>query len=182
MIKAIETEYNGYKFRSRIEARWAVFFDVLGIEYEYEKEGFDLNGIGYLPDFWLPDLSTWVEIKGDIPTANELEKCEKLSKYSGNCVFLLSGGIPNDPYSYAYKHHFHTNIMFFPSGGGDAPYLFCECSTCGNIGIQFDGRSDRLNCKKVCPSSFHGDKGYNYDSQRLLYAYNKARSYRFEFL
>jgi len=39
-IKAIETVYNGYKFRSRLEARWAVFFDALGIEYEYEKEGF----------------------------------------------------------------------------------------------------------------------------------------------
>ena len=24
-IKAIETEYNGYKFRSRLEARWARF-------------------------------------------------------------------------------------------------------------------------------------------------------------
>ena len=41
-IKAIPTKYNGYTFRSRQEARWAVFFDHLGIEYEYEKEGFDL--------------------------------------------------------------------------------------------------------------------------------------------
>ena len=31
LIKAIETEYNGYKFRSRLEARWAVFFDALGV-------------------------------------------------------------------------------------------------------------------------------------------------------
>ena len=36
-MKAIETEYNCYKFRSRLEARWAVFFDALGWEYEYEK-------------------------------------------------------------------------------------------------------------------------------------------------
>ena len=33
MIKAIDTVYNGYKFRSRLEARWAVFFDEIGIEY-----------------------------------------------------------------------------------------------------------------------------------------------------
>ena len=39
-IKAIETIYNGYRFRSRLEARWAVFFDEIGIKYEYEKEGY----------------------------------------------------------------------------------------------------------------------------------------------
>ena len=51
-IKPIETIYNGYRFRSRLEARWAVFFDALGVEYEYEPEGFNLpNGGRYLPDF-----------------------------------------------------------------------------------------------------------------------------------
>ena len=55
-IKAIETIYNGYRFRSRLEARWAVFFDEIGIKYEYEKEGYDLGKLGwYLPDFWLPE-------------------------------------------------------------------------------------------------------------------------------
>ena len=43
-IKAIETVYKGYKFRSRLEARWAVFFDALGVEWEYEPEGFELGG------------------------------------------------------------------------------------------------------------------------------------------
>lgn len=42
-IKAIETVYRGYRFRSRLEARWAVFFDALGLEWEYEPEGFDLT-------------------------------------------------------------------------------------------------------------------------------------------
>ena len=31
-IKPIETVYNGYRFRSRLEARWAVFFRAVGIE------------------------------------------------------------------------------------------------------------------------------------------------------
>ena len=39
-IKAIETEYDGHRFRSRVEARWAVFFNVIGLKYEYEIEGF----------------------------------------------------------------------------------------------------------------------------------------------
>ncbi|HEX6827105.1 MAG TPA: hypothetical protein VF077_12380 [Nitrospiraceae bacterium] len=43
MIKAIETQYNGYRFRSRLEARWAIFFDIAGIAYHYEPEGYDLS-------------------------------------------------------------------------------------------------------------------------------------------
>lgn len=51
-IKAIETEYKGYRFRSRLEARWAVFFEMAGIPWEYEPEGIDLGSDGgYLPDF-----------------------------------------------------------------------------------------------------------------------------------
>ena len=63
-IKAIETRYKGYRFRSRLEARWAVFFDALGIKWEYEKEGYDLGKAGrYLPDFWLPECNRFIEIK-----------------------------------------------------------------------------------------------------------------------
>ncbi len=68
MIKAIDTIYNGYKFRSRLEARWAVFFDALHIKWEYEAEGYILSdGTHYLPDFWLPTFSggLHVEVKPD---------------------------------------------------------------------------------------------------------------------
>lgn len=52
MIKAIETKYKGYRFRSRLEARWAVFFDACGYNWEYEAEGYVLPcGTYYLPDF-----------------------------------------------------------------------------------------------------------------------------------
>jgi hypothetical protein len=48
----IQTRYAGCHFRSRLEARWAVFFDRLDIEWQYEPEGFDLGRAGwYLPDF-----------------------------------------------------------------------------------------------------------------------------------
>lgn len=63
MIKAIETVYRGYRFRSRLEARWAVFFDKLSIAWEYEKEGYELKNRWYLPDFWLPEFRLFAEIK-----------------------------------------------------------------------------------------------------------------------
>jgi len=46
-IKAHETLYNGVLFRSRLEARWAAFFDIVGWEWEYEPIDID----GWTPDF-----------------------------------------------------------------------------------------------------------------------------------
>lgn len=48
-IKAIPTTYAGINFRSRLEAKWAAFFDLAGFEWEYEP--FDLDG--WTPDFLL---------------------------------------------------------------------------------------------------------------------------------
>lgn len=78
IIKNIDTIYRDFKFRSRLEARWAVFFDELGIVWEYEKEGYDIEGIRYLPDFWLPVLDCWIEVKGDTPGYLEKKKAVKL--------------------------------------------------------------------------------------------------------
>lgn len=117
---AIPTQYKGVQFRSKLEAKWAVFFDTLGIEWEYEPQGYEIGtgydahwarylfsngdtipfktresaefhvqftkelaGIDitildvleplksldphlewYLPDFWLPGLEVWAEVKG----------------------------------------------------------------------------------------------------------------------
>lgn len=63
-LRAIETIYKGYRFRSRLEARWAVFFDALGVVWDYEPEGFAIDGLGgYLPDFWIDTWEAYVEVK-----------------------------------------------------------------------------------------------------------------------
>lgn len=90
MIKAITTEYAGCKFRSRQEARWAVFFDALGIEWEYEKEGFELPSGKYLPDFWLPKERKWAEVKGQDFTPAEIQKCKELTEMTGHPCLMLS--------------------------------------------------------------------------------------------
>lgn len=64
--KPIQTKYKGYKFRSRLEARWAVFFERLGLAWEYEPEGFELEDGGfYLPDFriQIEGVVNWYEVK-----------------------------------------------------------------------------------------------------------------------
>jgi hypothetical protein len=90
-IKVIQTHFDGYHFRSRTEARWAVFFKAAGIRYEYEKEGFDLGGRWYLPDFWLLDMGLWFEVKGTDPTPEESALCRALAVHSGHNVLLAVG-------------------------------------------------------------------------------------------
>jgi hypothetical protein len=90
-MKALETTWNGYRFRSRCEARWSIFFDKAGIRFEYEKEGVALPSGPYLPDFWLPDLDVWFEVKGVEPTGRESALCAELSLASGKKTLLAIG-------------------------------------------------------------------------------------------
>lgn len=95
-IRAIATRYKGCHFRSRLEARWAVFLDHLGVPWQFETEGYEFpDGTRYLPDFWLPESKVFLEIKRDNLDWNERDdaryKAEGLSIYEGQPVLLASG-------------------------------------------------------------------------------------------
>lgn len=91
-MKALPTVYRGYRMRSRLEARWACFWDALGVGWEYERDAFGLEGVRYLPDFWLPDFRIWVEIKGEIRDdqagARMIEQCGRLAHMDRRPVVL----------------------------------------------------------------------------------------------
>lgn len=100
--RAIETRYKGRRFRSRLEARYAVLFDALGIEWDYEPEGFELGGgLRYLPDFFLhfdkpsarqgPGAGYWVEIKPTTPTELELTKLVRLANQTHHHAVIICG-------------------------------------------------------------------------------------------
>lgn len=109
-MKSIETRYKAHSFRSRLEARWAVFFDKMGIRWDYEPEGYELGrGARYLPDFFIHWPSTdrregyqnagyWVEIKGQTPTGSDLGKLISLAQGTQHHAYLLQG----DPGSFNY--------------------------------------------------------------------------------
>lgn len=89
-IKAIPTHYKGCHFRSRLEARYAVFFDSMGISWRYEPQGYTLpDGTNYLPDFYLPMLDDWAEIKGQTPTKLEMIRMAWLAMSTGKTVLCL---------------------------------------------------------------------------------------------
>jgi hypothetical protein len=174
MLTPIETVYRGCRFRSRLEARWAVFFQTLGVRWEYESQGFKLsNGEWYLPDFrvQLVDTLLWCEVK---PTGqktdlfsrffNDLFPGDKCPDGSVCAIVLREIPDPND----IDEACFHL--------GWDEPYHFCICPKCSAVGFEYNGWSERIRCG--CP-----DKEQHHstaDHPRILSAYAAARSARFE--
>lgn len=93
-MKAIETKYKGYRFRSRLEARWAVFFDALDLIWEYEPEGYTDGESNYLPDFYLPEVGRdgqFIEIKPTAPSWEELYKAAPLVVKTQKTLTFLIG-------------------------------------------------------------------------------------------
>lgn len=83
---AIETTYRKYNFRSRLEAKWAVFFDLCKWKWAYEP--IDLPG--WIPDFAIGERPTLVEIKPFFNKSEWLEAIDKIiqSKYRKDVVLL----------------------------------------------------------------------------------------------
>lgn len=138
---AIETEYKGYLFRSRLEARWAVFFDAIGIEWKYETEGYEVGDYRYLPDFWLPAASAWVEVKGDKDGLRKdiarmravLGPSSPLPGFAnGDAGLILLHDVPDVGYDVTVLHPFlarasgvleRTWGYFGPTRGGHATFI-----------------------------------------------------------
>lgn len=184
-IQAIETEYRGYRFRSRLEARWAVFFSTLGVPYEYEPEGFELgNGVRYLPDFWLPTWDAWVEVKPNMDacdTGRAMDRLSKLAENTGKLGLLLIGEVwPGT-----------TDILLARPKGyweGTSYTRISQCSLCDGICLEktfFDGKADGTDDLGFCNVGPHtceySDIWPTNHATTVMAAYKAARQARFEF-
>ena len=84
-IKPIPTTYKHRQFRSRLEARFAVFFDAIKLRWSYEVQGYNLGSeLGwYLPDFSLSvggGNIHYIEVKPTYPTMTEIRKMQTLCR------------------------------------------------------------------------------------------------------
>jgi len=123
MIDAIETKAYGYRFRSRLEARWAVFLSSLGMEWDYEREGYVIDGKSYLPDFWLPSIDpsckaagwgVWLEIKPTWPLkAHQEALYAGLALQTGHRLYAACGS-PWDCRIYIFDHHHAGDPLSIP--------------------------------------------------------------------
>lgn len=71
-MQALETFYNHNRYRSRLEAKWAVYFDQMGVKFDYEPSGFNIGHKCYLPDFYLTELDTYIEVKPESGDRNSV--------------------------------------------------------------------------------------------------------------
>src|SRR4029077_8323850 len=92
-IAAIPTIYAGRRYRSRLEARWAAFFDQLGWRHEYEP--YDLGR--WSPDFLLPGFGLLVEVKPlsgfDVATWNKMASACNEHNITGAANGILLVGL-----------------------------------------------------------------------------------------
>lgn len=93
IMKGKKTAYKGIIFKSKLEATWAYYFDCIGIEWKYEPRVFrsDTN-LWYKPDFFLPQIDLWAEVKCDNDlTQKELAKIKIVMKQTRQRCILLDG-------------------------------------------------------------------------------------------
>lgn len=82
-IPPVRTEYKGHTFSSKLEARWALFFDLADIPWQYEP-----NGPNTAPDFWFEDRRyDYLEIKGRMPSQNCYNHMRRIG-----CQLIAVGG------------------------------------------------------------------------------------------
>ena len=177
-IKAIQTYYNGYHFRSRTEARWAVFFDNANIKYQYEPEGYELSdGTKYLPDFYLPESNTFFECKG-IMSDDDLDKITTFQKDMGVAVvigysdmtFQASDDYAEDGYEIIAK---------------DESYMI-ECPNCGKVFFLSSIGSYACRCCRhyegdsIFAESIRGDLKDWIGGEYMMECIEKAKQARFE--
>lgn len=177
-MKSIPTVYHGYRFRSRLEARWAVFFDTVGVVWEYEPEGFDLgSSVWYLPDFKLHNVTRrgqeeasdlWVEVKGVLDD----ESLQKVSRfaYGGddysdriqNPIFIVMN-IPGPDlfWSPEYENSSSFSFNYWSVDGDDFEALLCV---------------NRHGVLALCDT---GEQYGNIDQAKTVAAYERARNYDF---
>jgi hypothetical protein len=98
---AVETRLAGIDYRSRTEAEWAAMLTAHRIRFDYEPILFRFGFVApsdwsfsknYIPDFWLPDLRLWLEVKPHLPNLIEYRKAALLAECTGSGVLVTTGG------------------------------------------------------------------------------------------
>lgn len=186
ILTPIETAYAGCLFRSRLEARWAVFFDTLKLNWSYEPEGYVLrHGEWYLSDFYIEKIGH-LEIK---PT-RELARQESGWRRLGDALhvfnqsaYCLYGNIPAPEMWYEAKGLSigglgdNDSVGAWYAPDAEAVYWWALCPHCGQIGIAYEAEYPRLRCCEQARND--PDRSWNAAVSKFVVAAIAARSARF---
>ena len=169
--KAIEVKWHGCRFRSKLEAQWAIVFECIGLEWAYEPMGYKLgNGLWYMPDFLVAGLVgvgdgwTFVEVKGKM---RDIDR-SKIDEFSKHYPLYVVGEVPyTDPFGSQHRA-FGRDTCFH-----SLSRIFVERSAgvieSGAIGVGRDGMPE------IVP-----EWDWNGDEQATRLAFLAARYARFD--
>lgn len=189
MPRPVPTPYGGVWFRSRAEARWAVFFTRLGLDWEWEPQRYrrDTPRGSYLPDFYLPELDLFAEVKPANPNVVDPEGVARWQHFAGQIATewdhgrtaMLAGPIPNpdtiDRHGPPRRFEWFEQPIIMLE---DWHAAWCACPTGRHFDIMFQARGGRILCG--CPRIQDDRLYFTGNDQRILNAYAAARSERFE--
>lgn len=133
----IPTAYHGTNFRSRLEARWAAFFDAVGWRWTYEP----FDAAGYIPDFLIQGGAPFlVEVGPCVTTADYQEKAEKPLQLD-QPVLVVGAGIYAPPIGMWGSAGLLTNDDW---GSGPDWAGWARCLECRRVGVFHSAGSFRL--------------------------------------
>lgn len=143
--------YDGRVFRSKTEARWAFCLSALEVAFQYEPETFVFERGGgrvahYKPDFYLPELKVWLEIKNEglrPPDHIACWKAHRLALATGEPVYIFFG----DPMGGRTLRC--GNAYRYAAGSLERCYQFTQCPECRRIDLTSYGLLSGLRCD--CP-------------------------------
>lgn len=183
LIEPIPTWYANTHFRSRLEARWAVFFDAVGVNWVYEPNVYRLESGDYKPDFFLYSVNEQNIWTYDDPTIDQFlrvgrthgmfleikpvnapradarwdELVSELDTTLGVIFGLPRPDLPN----YGYKFDeldrgdsYYSLFFHKLDNQMEEDYQFCVCSVCGKVGFQWRGRWDQICLTHANPDSY----------------------------
>ncbi|MCX5829293.1 MAG: hypothetical protein NTV58_15025 [Deltaproteobacteria bacterium] len=187
-----KTLYRGVLYRSKIEAKWAVFYDILGIQHKYEPFWSDVDSkrgcIKYKPDFeiFIPrdNHTYYIEIKDSKPPEEAITKaCGWAREYGDVVIFFdLRPPKPISQSGWLFEWNDISDQVL-----KQINIWWCECPKCGYLGIRQYGE---LPCKCYPDPESTGaldwDEVFGTDyslsstrTPRLLSAYKNAQNYEF---
>lgn len=198
-MEAKKTLYNNTFFRSKLEAKWAVFFDLAGIKYQYEPEAFLCEDKSqYTPDFFLPDailrsgghlqvdetVDVWdyaifipdkpgvyLEIKPINYISDALYEKRITSAINPYSLVLMTGDPVESITNNQNVEIYQPNQNVQLSPYWDNCMVLMYCKLCGMVKFDFD-EGNYYNC----PNCHESISGNELDEQAV-----KARNFKFQF-
>ncbi len=184
-IAARPVSYGGIQFRSTLEARWAVFFDLAGIAWRYEPKWFDLPNGKYLPDFWLPAVTAWVEVKPSYSENAMIKLVELFATAKSGAALLLTSddlripdGKRDDDDCIADGPRLYTGWFRKGRPEIERSWLFASCPSCGSVRLEDHGL---VSSCRMCGLNLEDEEEISpsFDSPLLRGAFQKAQRYHF---